>query len=102
MEQTAVDIKKLNQHIVDLFLTKQAITPEKAISFQEIQIDCSEKLKLLLLNEFVKNDFIYVEDKKFYFREKKYKRERKKVYTIYFMILAFPFLMAILFMVYKI
>ncbi|MCR0336725.1 hypothetical protein MKC76_03655 [[Clostridium] innocuum] len=102
MEQASVDIKRLNQKIIDYFLAKKATTPEKAIAFQNIQVDCNDKLKLILLNEFVKNDFMAIVDKKFYFQERKYNSERKKVYTIYFMILAFPFIIAILFMIYKI
>lgn len=92
-----LDIKEINQQIITAFQSRNAIDRESAVYIEDLNLSFPLKLQYYLVEEFVRNDFMEVlEDGKVFFKEKKFKFEKKKVQIIYMGILMIPFVVALL------
>lgn len=96
MEQAQLNVRELNREMINLFVNKEAISQECTLSFEEIKIDCDPRIKAILINEFVKSEFIRVTNKRMYFNVKKYKKEKRKIYIVYSLSLFLPLVLGLL------
>ena len=96
------EILRLNNTLISEFIRKKAVDRQNSICCDEIKIGCDEKIKRFLIQELIKQGFVYNnEDNKVWFEHKKWKREYKKIYIIYYGILLLPVISGLLLIILK-
>lgn len=83
-------LREYNSQIIYSLTSQEAFSEDTSLSFQQIDTQCPDKLKLLLLNEFVRNEMIYVTNNRFYLNKQKYQHEKRRAYVVYLCILIVP------------
>ena len=96
------EILRLNNTLISEFVRKKAVDRQNSICCDEIKIGCDEKIKRFLIQELIKQGFVYnVEDNKVWFEHKKWKSEYKKTYIIYYGILLLPVISGLLLIILR-
>lgn len=76
---------------MDEFIRTNAVNSKRSITFNDINVPVSDKGKLYLINNFIKDGYIVkMDDNTLWFDKKKWDEAEKSITKIYMMILILP------------